>query len=471
MFEEALERAKQADAHLAEKGKPLGPLHGLPISLKDSYNVIGTHTTIGYVSYLKHPPASHNSALVEILLKLGAIPFVKTNIPQSMMTADSENNVFGRTLNPNKLCLTAGGSTGGEGALLKMRGSILGAGTDIAGSIRIPAHCNGIFGLKPSASRLPFGGKTPPGRLGSPSSILAVAGPEAHSVADIALFMKSVMDAEPWIVDEGCLDVPWRTVPAKKLKLGMILEEPKFPLHPPVLRMMETVRSKLTAAGIGIVDLQGKNPSLYESLILVWKYFMLDPKRTPLQIIKAGEESMIKSIATTTCPELQGWQASLDALFDMNMQRAQLLKTYHDLFIDNNLDGIIMPTYQATAPPHDTYGMVPYTSLANLLNVSLAFSLVAHESCSSLQQYPSASLPYLKASKEEDKPFIRSGTKYEPPCKFCYSSVGKKCTLMSFRQSGLGRRCTLWISSARQAHERRRVGGGNTSIRGNFKVP
>ena len=141
LFEEALARAHECDIYLKEHERPIGPLHGLPISLKDSFNVKGAQATIGYVSFIPHPPSATNSSVVQILYDAGAVCYVKTNLPQTMMTADSHNNVFGRTLNPHDLTRTAGGSTGGEAALLAMRGSVLGLATDIAGSNRIPALC------------------------------------------------------------------------------------------------------------------------------------------------------------------------------------------------------------------------------------------------------------------------------------------------------------------------------------------
>jgi amidase len=84
-FDRALERAKYLDNYLKQNGKPIGPLHGLPISIKDSFCLEGVQSTIGYVSFLEDPPASANSALVDMLLNLGAVLYVKTNIPQTMM--------------------------------------------------------------------------------------------------------------------------------------------------------------------------------------------------------------------------------------------------------------------------------------------------------------------------------------------------------------------------------------------------
>ena len=100
-------------------------------------------------------PATYNATLVDILRKLGAVLYVKTNVPTAMMIAESVNNVFGRTVNPLNRKLTSGGSSGGESALIAFGGSPLGIGTDIGGSLRIPAACTGIFTLRPSFGRFP----------------------------------------------------------------------------------------------------------------------------------------------------------------------------------------------------------------------------------------------------------------------------------------------------------------------------
>lgn len=128
LFKEALQRARHLDEVLARTGRPIGPLHGLPISLKDSFCIRGHDSSVGIAS-LCFKPAQANSALVDQLYGLGAVVHCKTNVPQTMMALDSHNNVFGRTLNPANTLLTAGGSSGGEGALLAMKGSPLGVGT------------------------------------------------------------------------------------------------------------------------------------------------------------------------------------------------------------------------------------------------------------------------------------------------------------------------------------------------------
>src|ERR1700761_3541711 len=118
-----------------------------------------------------------------------------------------------RTVNPMNRNLTSGGSSGGESALITMRGSPLGVGTDIGGSLRIPAACTGIFTLRPSYGRFPhFDARS---GLAGQESIGSVHGPMARSVADLRLFTENVANAEPWLKDPKCLPIPWRTVELK----------------------------------------------------------------------------------------------------------------------------------------------------------------------------------------------------------------------------------------------------------------
>lgn len=153
------------------------------------------------------------------------------------MTGDSHNNVFGRTLNPRNIALTAGGSTGGEGALIALRGSVLGVGTDIAGSIRVPALCNGIYGLRASVGVVPHGGVrdlTVPGTDG----VRSTAGPMATSIRDLDLFLRIIMNAETWRYDSSVVSLPWLAVqPAKsKVRVGLVLDDGMFTPTPPIRR-------------------------------------------------------------------------------------------------------------------------------------------------------------------------------------------------------------------------------------------
>jgi amidase len=321
-----------------------------------------------------------------------------------MMTADSHNNIFGRTLNPHNLSLTAGGSTGGEGALLALKGSVMGVATDVAGSNRIPAVCCGGSSLKPTAGRVPFAGGVPVGRLGSPGSIPVVIGPCGRSVRDHELFLKSVISAQPWLIDENTLPIPWRDVTpfpsSKKLKFGLLRGCKERPLHPPVARSLHSTATKLKAHGHTTILLDSKIPDLYQTAILAWKFFMLDPKKTPFQHIKASGEPPIPSLSTMSFPELQSWEATLDELWDMNVELAKIRRQWFDVMKEEGIDAVLMPGYQGTAPRHDRFGIPVYTVLVNLLN------------------WPSGILTTGRAERERDKEFVREGVQYEPPCKF-----------------------------------------------------
>jgi amidase len=149
-FYRAIEDAKAIDQHLEKTGHIVGPLHGLPITIKDNFDIAGLDTTIGFASHVGNP-ATKDSDIVAILRRAGAVIYVKTNVPTAMMLAETVNNTFGRTLNPLNRKLTSGGSSGGESALIAFRGSPIGIGTDIGGSLRIPAACTGMSSVQYAA--------------------------------------------------------------------------------------------------------------------------------------------------------------------------------------------------------------------------------------------------------------------------------------------------------------------------------
>ena len=239
-FDDAIERALQLDKERLQSpsGNALRPLHGLPISLKDSFQVAGYDTSTGLACYVNEP-AEENSSTAAMLLDLGAVLYCKTNLPQSIMTADSDNNVFGRTLNPRNELLTAGGSTGGEGALIALRGSVLGVGTDIFGSIRVPSVCNGIYGFRPSVGLVPHGGirdLSVPGTDG----IRSTAGPMTTSIRDCRLFLKTLMQAGTWKYDSTVVSLSWTNVKVKeRLRIAVVESDGIFTPSPPIRRAMK----------------------------------------------------------------------------------------------------------------------------------------------------------------------------------------------------------------------------------------
>jgi amidase len=277
-------------------------------------------------------------------------------------------------LNPYKLNLTAGGSSGGEGALVALRGSIIGVGTDIGGSIRIPACCDGVLGFKPSAGRIPYGGQTAPGRKGSPG-IQGAAGPLCTSLRDAEYFMKEVVGTDPWLVDATAISVPWRHVEVKKnLTFGLILQDKNYPLHPAILRNLRSAIARIEKSGHKIVSLDSLLPTaLTVNYITEVAYRMdeLDPKQTAYGHIAAGGEPKVPSINVCCLQHLSDYKPDLNDVWDLNAQRIESRAAFRTVFVENQLDGIIMPSYQATAVPHDSYGPAPYTVFANILDVCI----------------------------------------------------------------------------------------------------
>lgn len=286
------------------------------------------------------------------------------------MTTDSENNVFGRTLNPRKLKLQAGGSSGGEGALISMRGSVLGVGTDIGGSIRIPAFCCGLYGFKPSVARIPFGGQTDPVPAGW-TGIMPVAGPLAHSTRDLRLFLESTINAEPWNLDHTALAIPWHTAPRKQaLTIGVLLECPSWPLHPPMLRAMRTASEMLKKAGHTLIPIT-KFPSFKEATDLAAGFFDIDNSGYAIQPIIEAKEPMIESLKGLMTPSLKGRQKrELEELIEMNAKQLEFRRQWLQIFREKGLDVLLAPGSHKTAQPHDTYRWPAYTIMWNLLAVS-----------------------------------------------------------------------------------------------------
>ena len=138
----------------------------------------------------------------------GAIPYVKTNLPTTLLSFESSNDVWGRTLNPHNHAYSPGGSTGGEGALLAFGGGRIGIGSDVAGSVRAPAHYSGIYSLRCSTGRWPKMGMNTsmPGQEGIPS----VFSPMARTLEDLAYFSRSLIGVKPWKWDHSVHPIEWR---------------------------------------------------------------------------------------------------------------------------------------------------------------------------------------------------------------------------------------------------------------------
>ena len=203
-------------------------------------------------------PLHKDALLVTILRDLGAVFYVKTNVPVAMMMAETNNNVWGECRNPLHKYLSPGGSSGGEGALIAFKASPLGIGTDIGGSIRIPAAWSNLYGLKPSFGRYPHYGAKP--GIAGQEYILSVNGPMSRSLKTLKLYSEAVLSerVSPWDFDHKCIPLPWRKnviqPVGRKLRFGLIgIDDGLVTVHPPVERALQMTKTALERQGHEVI--------------------------------------------------------------------------------------------------------------------------------------------------------------------------------------------------------------------------
>jgi amidase len=284
-FDAAINDAELLDEYYAQHGKPLGPLHGLPISLKDQFHVRDVETTMGYVGWIGTFEGKKNtgkekvyeSEMVIELRNLGAVLYCKTSVPHTLMAGETINNIIGYTWNPKNRNLTTGGSSGGEGALICLKGSPVGFGTDIGGSIRIPAAFNGLYGIRPSSGRLPYEGMA--NSMDGQNSILSVVGPIATSVGALKLVIKGILSQQPWLHDPLVAEIPWRDEQEQavldiikeggggQLVFGIMPDDGFVHPQPPVRRAMDLVVKTIEKLGHKVM--KWEPPSHVEAVALV----------------------------------------------------------------------------------------------------------------------------------------------------------------------------------------------------------
>ncbi|KAI2468374.1 amidase [Annulohypoxylon bovei var. microspora] len=293
MFADALERAKELDHIFKTTGKVVGPLHGVPMTFKECFHFKGYDSTNGYMSRV-FQPADRTSPLPELVQAAGAVVISKTNVPQTMLVAENDNNIFGRSKNPVNSRLTSGGSSGGEGSSQAFRCSALGVGTDVGGSVRIPAACNGVYGYKPSFGVIPMIGYSYSGWSGSNTGIPAVTGPLGHSVRDLDLFTRIVRAAKPWSFDPAVIPNIMELDTASRKPIVGVIHASGLTPHPPVRRAMREAVSKLAAAGFEIRDF---NPPDFVGIRdISEQLFTLDGLSYPKQEFAKSGEPVVPSV-------------------------------------------------------------------------------------------------------------------------------------------------------------------------------
>ncbi|MFQ3591556.1 MAG: amidase family protein, partial [Chloracidobacterium sp.] len=253
-FEEARQAAAEADARRA-RGDAIGRLHGLPITIKESFDVANTPTTLGLVQRACSR-AAQDAPLVTRLRQAGAIILGKTNLPQIAMANECENPLYGRTTHPLDARRTPGGSSGGEAAIIAAFGSPLGLGSDIGGSLRLPAHACGIASLKPTANRLTMQGHAEvfPGM----EAIVCQPGPMARRVADLGLAMQVLTAAEtPIPPDPSVPPVPWvepeHAPSGQGLRVAYYLDNGLFSPSPAIRRAVREAADALERRGADVI--------------------------------------------------------------------------------------------------------------------------------------------------------------------------------------------------------------------------
>ncbi|KAH8102635.1 general amidase [Cristinia sonorae] len=383
--DDALKRAAELDEHLKQTGSVVGPLHGLPISLKDQFCIKGIDATMGYVAWIGKP-AQRDSAIVKLLIQSGAVLYVKTNVPQTLMWGETLNNVFGRTLNPHNIGFTSGGSTGGEGSLIAQRGSVLGVGTDIAGSIRIPSHYNGVYGFKPSTQRVPTFGMV--NSLDGQDSIGTTAGPLSVSIEGLKHFMQAVLSSRPWMVDPNVIRKPWDQDAyelkehgnGQKLCFGILWDDGHLKPHPPINRALQMAKQALEKAGHNVIDWVPQNHR--ELNANARSIFLADGSADYLSGTTPSGEPLLYSMKPgadpNEIPPFRKPRQPLSAfeLWQLHKERRELRQKYFDHWNATDgvsgtgrpVDAIIAPAMPYTALPHGMTGPATYTLVMSTLD-------------------------------------------------------------------------------------------------------
>lgn len=365
-IDEGFDRAKELDLYLKDTGKLVGPLHGVPISLKEFIEYKGKVTTGSYVGNLDYIPEK-SGVTIDILYNLGAVFYARTSQPQAIMHLDTDNNLIGRTKNPLNPKLSPGGSSGGESALVAMGGSAVGVGSDIGGSIRVPAAFTGIWGIKPTSKRISMIGGVSGGA--GQESIPAVEGPMARNAEDIDYFMNHyINDGEPWKYDANIIPLPWRQYPvpeAEKLSIGIMFDDGIVAPHPPILRGLNHVKNVLENANVTVVEFKPHKTLL--ALQTTLALYTCDGNKRQKTIFGKSEEPLLP-LTEHFMNFNQGMELDIIANRDLNTVRDTLRNEYLNEFNKAGIDFLMSPNNVATAGiPGQTYYW-GYSSLWNLLD-------------------------------------------------------------------------------------------------------
>ena len=379
MREEALATARRVDRAIARKEK-CGPLAGVPVVVKESFAIAGRPCTWGMPA-LKDSLAPANAAAVERLIKAGAVIVGATNVPVNLADMQSYNPIYGVTNNPWDLGRTPGGSSGGTAAALAAGLGFLGLGSDLAGSIRGPAHCCGIYGHKPTLDAVSNRGHAPGGRFTEPgfSTLLAVVGPMARTAEDLEAALRGLGGPE----SPDSVAYSWK-LPAPRrerlrgFRIGYVLEDPAVPVSSEIKPALESAIRALEKAGAKVYPGWPSGFSFQE--LLSTFMFMLGAFMFSVAPPAEQERQRAELAGRKDDPRAEGALADFGSWQSRNLRRLAFRALWQRYFQD--VDAFLLPALPVPAFPHDhgpqsgrvlitPEGSLPYlTSLLNYLIVA-----------------------------------------------------------------------------------------------------
>ena len=341
--EAALDQAREAERAVMS-GESLGPLHGVPFSVKEVFDTEGIRSTRGSLLYADRVPDSDATA-VRRLKEAGAIVIGKTNCPEFALAAETVNDLFGRTRNPWNLERTSGGSSGGEAAAISTGLSPLGIGTDLGGSNRLPSHYCNIVGYKPTHGLIPQTGAWP-----EIMSRWMHVGPIARSVRDIALslvVMSGHDHIDPYALGRGVDEMPWFGASLPPLRVGMMTEGPFVPVMGEIQDVVRKAGSALESLGCVVeevgFDWHDRLPIDFTMDMLIVE---ADHYFKPLLEGREHElSSSISALLNLPKPSMADYLASFDKHESISRDVTAFFGEY---------DLLLLPSSPVTAPPHDS---------------------------------------------------------------------------------------------------------------------
>ena len=348
--EDALAQAKKADAALAQS-EPRGVFHGVPITVKESFAVAGHPCTWGMPA-LRDSKAPKNSDVVSRLLSdAGAVLLGATNVPVALSDWQSYNPIYGQTNNPWDVKRSPGGSSGGSAAGLAAGLGYLSVGSDIGGSIRVPAHFCGLFGHKPTLDLVSLQGHIPGGNPGLPdfSTLLAVGGPLARSAQDLLAALKVLGGPTGWDAKAWKWQMPEpRARSLKDFRVGYVVDDPLAPPTPEVKALLENAIEKLGRAGAKMKPgwPEGFKPAEllanYEFMLEAFLFSTAPPEE---------QERLRKTVGDMAAGKNSGAMSSFAGWQQQNIRRLAYRAQWQAFF--NQVDVFLSPVAFTAAFPHD----------------------------------------------------------------------------------------------------------------------